>query len=104
MTHTVTNFQQENQPIAFNNNILGNYSSESFFGNFTAESSPFLVNNSTSQIENYSQTEGSRCFNVTKETVNKIVNNYLFWSLYFDGSKYSEGSGDGCILALKEKK
>lgn len=25
MTHTVTEFEQENQPIAFNNNILGNY-------------------------------------------------------------------------------
>jgi len=36
MTHTITKFEQENQPIAFNNNILGNYSSESFFGNFTA--------------------------------------------------------------------
>jgi len=57
MTHTVTDFDQENQPIAFNNNILGNYSSESFFGNFTIQSSPFLVNNSTSQIENYSQTD-----------------------------------------------
>ena len=36
MTHTVTEIEQENQPTAFNNNILGNYSSESFFGNFTA--------------------------------------------------------------------
>jgi len=98
MTHTVTEFEQENQPIAFNNNILGNYSSESFFGNFTAQSSPFSVKNSTSQIENYSQTDRSRCFNDTEKTVNKIVNNSLFWSLYFDGSKSSEGSGAGCIL------
>lgn len=50
MTHTVTRFEQENQLIAFNNNILGNYSSESFFGNFNAQSSPFSVNNFTSQI------------------------------------------------------
>jgi len=57
MTHTVTDFEQENQPIAFNNNILGNYSSESFFGNFTAQPSPFSVNNFTSQIENYSRTD-----------------------------------------------
>ncbi len=26
------------------------------------------------------------------------VNTPLFWSLYFDGSKSSEGSGAGCIL------
>jgi len=89
MTHTVTEFKQENQPIAFNNNILGN---------FTAQSSPFSVKNLTSQIENYLQTDRSRCFNVTKKNVNKIVNNSLFWSLYFDGSKSSEGSGAGCIL------
>ena len=98
MTHIVTDFEQENQPIAFNNNILGNYSSESFFGNFIAQPSPFSVNNFTSQIENYSQTDRSRCFNVTKETVNKIVDNSKFWSLYFDGSKSREGSGARCIL------
>ena len=31
-------------------------------------------------------------------TINKIVDNSLFWSLYFDGSKSSEGSRVGCIL------
>ena len=70
MTHTVTEFEQENQPIAFNNNILGNYSSESFFGNFTAQPSPFPINNFTSQIEFFSQTDRSRCVNVAKETAN----------------------------------
>jgi len=55
MTHTVTEFEQENQPTTFNNNILGNYSSESFFGNFTAQPSPFPANNFTSQIEIFSQ-------------------------------------------------
>ena len=102
MTHTVTEFEQENQPIAFNNNILGNYSSESFFGNYIAQPSPFLVNNFTSQIENFSQTDSSRCVNVTKNSINKIVDNSLFWSLYFDGSKSSEGSGAGCILVSPE--
>lgn len=36
LTHTVTKFEEENEPIAFNNNILGNYLAESFFGNFNA--------------------------------------------------------------------
>lgn len=98
MTHTITEFEQENQPKKFNNNILGNYSSKSFFGNFISKPSPFPVNNFISQIENFSQIDRSRCFNITEETVNKIVDNSLFWSLYFDGSKSSEGSGDGCIL------
>ena len=81
MTHTVTEFEQENQPVAFNNNILGNYSSESFFGNFVAQPSPFSVNHFTSQIENFSQTDKSRCFNDAEKTVNTFVNTSLFWSL-----------------------
>ena len=102
MTHTVTEFEQENQPIAFNNNILGNYSSESFFGNFVAQPSPFSVNHVSSQIENFSQTDRSRCFNDDEKTINMFVNTPLFWSLYFDGSKSSEGSGAGCILVSPE--
>lgn len=72
MTHTVTEFEQKNQPIAFNNNILGNYSFESFFGNFTAQPSPFSVNNFTSQIEKFSQTDTSRCVKIVEEIVNKL--------------------------------
>ncbi len=85
MTHTVTEFEQENKPVAFNNNILGNYYFESFFGNYIAQPSPFSVNNFTSQIENFSQTDKSRCVNVTENFVNKNVDNSLSWSLYFDG-------------------
>jgi hypothetical protein len=102
MTHTVTEFEQENQPIAFNNNILGNYSSESFFGNFNAQSSPFSVNSFTSQIENFSHTDTSRCVNIAEEIVNKTVDKPLFWSLYFDGSKSNDGAGAGCILVSPE--
>jgi len=39
--HTVTEFECENEPVAFNNNIIGNYSIESFLGNFNAQKSPF---------------------------------------------------------------
>jgi len=102
MTHTVTEFEEENQPIAFNNNILGNYSFESLFGNFTAQSSPFSVNNFTSLIEIFSQTDTSRCVKIVEETINKIVDKPLFWSLYFDGSKSNEGAGAGCILVSPE--
>lgn len=102
MTHTVTEFEQENQPIAFNNNILGNYSSKSFFGNFTAQPSPFSVNNFTSQIENFSQTDTLKCVKIVEEIVNKTEDKSLFWSLYFDGSKSSEGAGEECILVSPE--
>ena len=82
MTHTVTEFERENQPIAFNNNILENYSSESFFGNFTAQSSPFSVNNFTYQIEKFSQTDTSRCVKIAEEIVNKIVDKPLFFIIF----------------------
>jgi len=85
MMHTVTKFEQPNEPVAFNNNILGGYSTESFFGNFTAPQSPFSVNNFISQIENFSQTDSSRIVNVSDQSVDKPINKYLFWSLYFDG-------------------
>ena len=96
--HTIIEFEQENQSVAFNNNILGGYSTESFLGNFTAPRSPFSVNNFTSQIENFSQTNSSKCINIFDSTVDKPVNKSLFWSLYFDGSKSNDGTGVRCIL------
>lgn len=54
MKHLVTNFEGENEIVSFNSNILGNYSTESFFENFKAQTSPFLSNSITSQIENFS--------------------------------------------------
>ena len=44
MKYSVTEFEDENEPMAFTNNILVNYSVESFLGNFKAHKSPFLTN------------------------------------------------------------
>lgn len=41
MKYSVTDFEEENESIDFNNNILGNYSAESFLGNFYAQKSHF---------------------------------------------------------------
>ena len=37
MKYSVTDLGEENEPIAFNKNILGNYSADSFLGNFNAQ-------------------------------------------------------------------
>ena len=37
-------------------------------------------------------------FNVVDKIVDKHVNKYLFWKLFFDGSKSNDGAGAGCIL------
>ena len=98
MTHTVMEFEQENWCVAFNNNILGNYSAKSFFGNFNAQQSPFPINSFTSHIENFCHTDTSRCVSIADEVVNKSVDKPLFWSLYSDVSKSNDGAGEGCIL------
>lgn len=98
MRHTTNEFEGDNEPVSFNNNIIGNYSAESFLGKFKAYDSPFLDNVVASQIENFSQTYDSKC----KSFVNKPVDNTLFWTLYFDGSKSNNGVGFGCILISPE--
>lgn len=83
MKYTVTDLEGLNEPVAFTNNIIGNYSAKSFLGSFNAQRSPFPDNVVVSQIEKISQTDASKCVNL----VDKISNNSLFWTLYFDGSK-----------------
>jgi len=96
MKHSVTHFDEETEPVVFSNNILGNYSFESFFGNFLAQTYPFVVDSISSQIKNYSQTDSSKCINIVDNIVNKYY--ILFWILSFDGSKSSDGAGAGCML------
>jgi len=74
LKYSVTDFEDENEPVAFNNNIIGNYSANSFLGNFNAHKSPFLDISITSQIENFSQTKSSKCINL----VDKPLVKYLF--------------------------
>ena len=97
MKYTVIFIDEENELVAFTNNILGYYSSESFFGNFTAQNSPLTGDSITSPIEKNSQTNSCRCVNITELPIDNPVDN-LFWTLYFDGFKSNDGVGAGCIL------
>ena len=36
MKYTVTDLEGSNEPVSFTNNIIGNYSAESFLGSFNA--------------------------------------------------------------------
>jgi len=89
--------------MAFNNNILGNYLTGSFFGNFNAQQSPFLEHSVILQIENFSHTGTSKGVNVADELVNNPINKPLFWSLYFYGSKSNDGAEGRCILVSREE-
>eukprot|EP00253_Pinus_taeda_P008539 PITA_08539 len=96
--YIVTELEGENETVAYNSSIIGNYSVDSFVGNFNAHTSPYLENSVLSQIENFSQTDSSKCVNF----LDKPVNTSLFWKSYFDGSKSKEGAGAGCVLISPE--
>lgn len=51
-----------------------------------------------SQVEKFSQTDSYKCINFIDSPVNK----YLFWKLFYDGSKSNEGAGAGCVLVSPE--
>ena len=85
----------EKEPVAYKNNIIGNYSIDSFLGNFNAHTSPYLEHSVLSQV---SQTDSSKCINFMDNPVNKS----LLWKLFFDGSKSNKGVGAGCVLVSRE--
>ena len=82
MKYIAIDLEGRNEPIDFTNNIIGNYLAESFLGSFNAQRSPFPDNTVISQIEKILQTYASKCIDV----VDKLVDNLLFWNIYFDGS------------------
>ena len=51
--YIVTELEGENEPVAYSSNIFGNYSVDSFLGNFNAHTSPYLEHFVLSQIENF---------------------------------------------------
>jgi len=96
--YIVTKLEGENELVAYNNNIIGDYYVDSFLGNFNAHTSPYLEHSVLSQVEKISQIDSSKCINFIDNPVNKS----LFWKLFFDGSKSNEGAGAGCILVSLE--
>ena len=57
--YIITELEGENELVAYSNNIVGNYSVDSFLGNFNAHTSPYLEHSVLSQIEIFSQTDSS---------------------------------------------
>jgi len=51
MTYSMTDLDEENELVVFTNNILGNYSLESFFDSFPTLNSPFPIYSVLSQID-----------------------------------------------------
>jgi len=69
MKHVAIDLNDPNEPVMFNNSILGNYSYETFFGNFTAEPSSLVESESQSKILHCTQIVEPNC-NMIDQTNN----------------------------------
>jgi hypothetical protein len=115
LKHTITNLEAFNEPSLTYFPVLGNYSCDSDFKNFSPLSSdvPLTQNSETTfQVNILVAAEESLFYQEPlSETTKKVGGGeevsrhgevYDFrsqvWTLYFDGSKSQEGSGAGCIL------
>jgi hypothetical protein len=61
MKHVVMNLNDPNEPIMFNHYVLGNYSSDSFFGNYSVEISSYAESNTQSEILHCTRIVEHRC-------------------------------------------
>jgi hypothetical protein len=115
LKHTITNLETPNEPSSIDFPVLGNYSCDSHFRNFSPLlSSVSLIQNSEIpfQEESSMPIEYSLfCQNLALGWVEEKVGKHnindgrerndchsRIWTLYFDGSKSQEGAGAGCIL------
>jgi ribonuclease HI len=115
LKHIVTDLETLNEPSSEDFPVLGNYSCDSDFRNFSPLSSdvPLTQNSEMTFQENLSTTaeEILFCQEPLLKTTEQIGGkeesgrqketdgfHSQVWTLYFDGSKSQEGSGAGCIL------
>jgi hypothetical protein len=115
LKHTVTDLETLNEPSSTDFPVLGNYSCDSYFGNFSPLSSDVpLTQNSEMIFQEELPTAAEEtlfcqepALEITELAGGKEESNRegeadtcfpQVWTLYFDGSKSQEGSGAGCIL------
>jgi hypothetical protein len=115
LKHMVTDLETLNEPSSTDFPVLGNYSCDSYFKNFSPLSSDVPL------TQNYEMVFQEKLSIPTEETlfcqepVLEITEQKIreqesdkreetdnlrsqIWTIYFDGSKSQEGSGAGCIL------
>jgi hypothetical protein len=115
LKHTITDLETLNEPSLIDFPVLGHYSCDSHFENFSPHSSDVPL---TQNFEMIFQEELRTMADKTlfcQETPSKIIEQIgrgeggdkkeesdrffpQVWTLYFDGSKSQEGFGVGCIL------
>jgi hypothetical protein len=71
MKHVVTNSNDSNELVMFNHSILGNYSHETFIGNFTAEPLSLAESDTQSEILHFTHSIEPNC-NIYDQTNNSF--------------------------------
>jgi hypothetical protein len=72
MKHVVIDLNDPNELVMFNHSILGNYSCDSFFGNYLAEISPHVESNTQYEILHCTQIVEPHC-NISNRTNHDFV-------------------------------
>jgi hydroxymethylpyrimidine pyrophosphatase-like HAD family hydrolase len=91
LKHIVTYLNDPNEPFVTSVNSFEIRGMNTFFGNFMIEISSITNPRQQSEIMTYTQTSAL-------PSVSKTVDEAQIWSFYFDGSKYKEAVGAGCVL------
>ena len=100
MKHTISNFNDANEPVMFSNSIHGNFYFDTFFGELDAKMSPLTNSNMHSKLLHCTQIVDPNYILVDSNPTKfctKLIDPNL-WTLYFDGSKNKDGVGVGCLL------
>jgi hypothetical protein len=115
LKHTSTNLEAFNEPLSIDFPVLGNYSCDSGFNNLSPLSSDACLTQNSKMVFQVNLLvvveESLLCKEPLLETTDKVGRDRevtrheedddlhsQVWNLYFDGSKYQEGSGARCIL------
>ena len=109
MKYVVTELNGPNEPVVFDNSILGNYSfnvcaTKTCFGEFHAETVEETLTYTQLEIPSHNPTDELSCIiaddrtNFLDSSSIDVTLDSIFWTLYFDGSNYLEGVGARSIL------
>jgi hypothetical protein len=86
MKHIVTDLNDPNEPVLFNNSILGNYCSDTFFGDFTVDISPLVESNKQYEILHCTQIVEPNCNIVDSKNTNLDLDTNIWTFILMDPS------------------
>jgi len=78
MKHVVMDLDDPNEPVMFNHYVLGNYSRDSFLGNYSANISSYVESNTQYEILHCTQIVEPHCNIEYKTNQDLVQSNIVF--------------------------